>query len=172
MLHTVFRVIVLSTLLLHSACTALRDPTQPGSETTSPSTKNTPFNPASVEKQLLKAAQSIEQSLGVLAAAEQSENPPILNTAPLKSPEGGMGGRIDLEWTGPLGPLVQKIAQMSDYHLKFLGKEPAIPILISISAHATPIADILENAILQAGKKAAVLVFPQEKVIEVRYFSS
>src|SRR5437867_2033513 len=58
----------------------------------------------SVEGQLMASAKSIERSLAVLAGAEEAENAPILNTGPLVTPEGGMGGTIDIDWTGPVGP--------------------------------------------------------------------
>jgi defect-in-organelle-trafficking protein DotD len=124
-----------------------------------------------VEAELLATAQSIEQSLSTLAAAEKAENTPILNTAQLITPEGGMGGTADVDWSGPLVPLVEKIAEMSDYRLKVLGSEPAIPILISVNAKRAVIADILQNASLQAGKRAHILVFPSTRIIEVRYLS-
>lgn len=125
----------------------------------------------SVENQLLYAAQSIEQSLTTLAAAQKAESPPILNTAPLITPEGGMGGTIDIDWTGPLGPLVDKIARLTEYRVKFLGNEPAIPILVTITGKRTIIAEVLQNASLQAGRRAQILVYPSNRVIEVRYLS-
>ena len=126
---------------------------------------------ANVEAQLLATAQSIEESLSILAAAEKAEDAPILNTAPLVTPEGGMGGTIDVEWTGPIGPLVEKIAELTNYRVKVLGQEPAIPILVSISMKKAVIADVLQNASLQVGKRAHILVFPGSRLIEVRYLS-
>lgn len=126
---------------------------------------------SNVESQLLAAAQSIEESLNTLAAAEKAESAPILNTEQLITPEGGMGGTADVDWTGPIGPLVEKIARLTHYHVKVLGNEPAIPILVSIKTKRGVIADILQNASFQAGKRAHILVFPNEHVIEVRYLS-
>jgi defect-in-organelle-trafficking protein DotD len=124
-----------------------------------------------VEEQLLGAAQSIEESLNTLAAAQKAESQPILNTAPLVTPEGGMGGTIDIDWTGPIGPLVDKIARLTDYRVKFLGTEPPIPILVAVTAKHAIIAEVLQNASLQAKKRAQILVFPDNHVIEVRYLS-
>lgn len=126
---------------------------------------------SNVESQLLATAQSIEESLSTLAAAEKAENAPILNTEALVTAEGGMGGTADVDWTGPLLPLVEKIAAMTDYRVKVMGNDPGIPILVSISAKRAVIADILQNASLQAGKKAQILVFPSSQLIEVRYIS-
>ena len=122
-----------------------------------------------VDEQLLWAASSIEQSLFVLAAAEKIDNPPILNTAPLITPEGGMGGFIDIDWTGPIGPFVEKIAKMTCYRVKTLGNEPAIPVVISLAVKHAIIAEVLQNASFQAGRRVNILVFPSNRVIEVRY---
>lgn len=122
-----------------------------------------------IEKQLAEAAISIERSLGTLAMTQETSNPPLLNTAPLVTPEGGMGGTADIDWTGPIEPLIHKIADMTDYRLKVLGNEPAIPIVVSISQNKAVIADILKNTSLQAGKRANIMVFPANRVIELRY---
>jgi defect-in-organelle-trafficking protein DotD len=74
-----------------------------------------------------------------------------------------------VDWTGPLVPLVEKIAAMTDYRVKVMGNDPGIPVLVSVNAKRAVIADILQNASLQAGKKAQILVFPSSRLIEVRY---
>lgn len=168
--------ILLSTLLLAllaSGCTVLRNPSEKSiaSENRKKARQKTVLSTSHIETQLLSTAQSIEQSLSTLAAAEKAESPPILNTAPLVTSEGGMGGKIDIDWTGPIGPLVTKLASLTNYRVKFLGSEPAIPILISINARQTVIADVLQNASLQTGKRAHILVFPASRLIEVRYLS-
>jgi defect-in-organelle-trafficking protein DotD len=58
---------------------------------------------------------------------------------------------------------------MTDYRLKVLGTEPAIPVLVSITARRGVIAEILQNAAFQAQKRAHVMVFPESRVIELRY---
>lgn len=126
-------------------------------------------NSASVEQELLQAARSIEASLALLASTQEQSNVPLLNTTPLLTPEGGMSGTVDIDWTGPIGPLVKKIADMTDYKVKILGNEPGIPIIISISQDNAILADILKNAGMQAGKRANLVVFPANRVIELRY---
>lgn len=128
-------------------------------------------NNKEIEKQLLDTAQSIERSLALLAMSQESNNPPLINTAPLLTPEGGMGGTADIDWTGPIEPLLRKLADMTDYNLKILGSEPTIPIIVSITQNKAVIADIVKNASLQAGRQANIMVFPANKIIELRYRS-
>lgn len=130
-----------------------------------------PISACSTEGQLVAAAKSIEKSLHTLAAAEEAESPPILRTAPLVTPEGGMGNTADIDWAGPIAPLLDRIARMTDYRVKILGNEPAIPIIVTITAKRTVIAEILQNASFQAGRRAHIVVSPSTRVIELRYLS-
>lgn len=122
-----------------------------------------------IGSQLVASARSIEKSLATLAAAQEINNIPVLNTAPLLTPEGGMGGTADIDWTGPLEPLLEKIASMADYNLKIMGSPPPLPIIVSITQSKAIIADILKNASLQAGKRVNIVAFPANKIIELRY---
>jgi len=172
------RLMLLSILLIISAmlsgCTVLKKINErtPQNTCCKTPTKVKPEDVAVlVDKQLVALADSVDQSLHTLAAAQRAESPPILNTEPLMTPEGGMGGTVELDWTGPIAPLVEKIAKLTNYRVKLLGTEPAIPIIVTITAKHGIIAEILQNASLQAGKRAEVLVFPENRVIEVRYLS-
>lgn len=127
-----------------------------------------PYN-SLVEQELVAAAKKIETSLSLLASTQEESNMPLLNTIPLITPEGGMSGTADVDWTGPIEPLVRKLADMTDYKVKVLGSAPSIPIIISISQEDAIIADILKNAGMQAGKRANLVVFPANRVIEIRY---
>lgn len=129
-----------------------------------------PIN-STVEKELLTAAKSVQSSLALLARTQEQNHVPLLNTAPLLTPEGGMSGTVDIDWTGPIEPLVQKLAEMTEYKVKVLGTEPGIPVIVSIAQNNAIIADILKNAGMQAGKRANIVVFPANRVIELRYAS-
>lgn len=136
-----------------------------------PSTSVPESDPCPSEEFLLETAQSIEKSLAVLASAQEAKSPPVINIEPLITPEGGMGGTADIDWVGPLGPLVTRLGEMSNYRVKFLGVPPPIPVVVSITARQTVIAELLQNASLQAGQRAKILVFPENRVIEVRYLN-
>lgn len=126
-----------------------------------------------LENQLGSAAQSVSNSLRTLAKTQQNDGAiSVLETAPLVTPEGGMGGLVMLDWAGPIEPLLQKIARLTDYHLKILGVSPTPPILVSILAEERVVADILKDAALQAGKQANIVVYTRVKVIELRYLPS
>jgi len=165
--HVMLASLVVATLLLSACCPTIKAPTP----CFRPSTAVPLSDPCPSEASLLEAAQSIEKSLAVLASAQEAKSPPVVNIEPLITPEGGMGGTADIDWVGPLGPLVSRLGEMSNYRVKFLGTPPAIPIVVSITARQTVIAELLQNASLQAGQHAKILVLPENRVIEVRYLN-
>lgn len=134
-------------------------------------TETDPIAAGSVEGQLIAAAKSIDKSLNTLASAQEVESPPILQTTQLITPEGGMGNTVNIDWAGPIAPLIDKIARITDYRVKILGNEPAIPIIITITAKRAVIAEVLQNASFQAGRRAHIIVSPNTRVIELRYLS-
>lgn len=122
-----------------------------------------------IEKQLAQTANDVESALRQLAETQYTPPPPALATEPLVSAQGNMGAPISLDWSGPVEPLLTKVAQLSNYKVKVLGPPPAIPILVSVHTKNEPIADVIKNASLQLGHRADVVVYPKDKIIELRY---
>lgn len=121
------------------------------------------------ESRLADAASSISDSLRQLAEIERATHPQAKLPSPPAAELIGMEQLASVQWTGPVGPLAEKIARATHYKLRVLGKSPAIPILISISAKDTPLADILRDVTFQCGSKANIVVYPASRTIELRY---
>ncbi len=139
-----------------TACTSHRAPSN--SSTADPSNTS-----------LVEAATSVSNSLENLAATEQAAFHPIGNQ-PMPDPASyGMGGRASIDWSGPIEPLLQQIAQTAYYRVKIVGREPAVPILVTINAKNQMLGDILSNVAFQCGKRADVILYPEMQVIELRY---
>jgi defect in organelle trafficking protein DotD len=118
---------------------------------------------------LAEAASSISQSLTDLNAIEKASKPPI-NDKVLAYPTGAdMDQTASIDWTGPIEPLLSRVADNCGYKLRVIGARPAIPVLVTISAKNTPIAYIIRDANFQAGSRASVLVYPAVRIIELRY---
>ena len=119
---------------------------------------------------LAEAADSINKSLITLAKYEQTDFPCCaLHCFPNNACLNNMPRSVSIDWSGPIEPLLLKIAYASCYKFRVLGVKPAIPVMITISAHDTPMADILRDTAFQALTKAQVMVYPQERIIELRY---
>jgi len=124
------------------------------------------------EAKLAETAASVSRSLAELAEIERSTHPQAKLLSPVDPDMIGMGQLASIDWSGPIGPLVKKIAEASKYKLNVLGTAPGIPILVSISAKDTPLSDVLRDANFQCGNKANIVVYPASKIIELRYVKS
>lgn len=131
-----------------------------------------PYTPSHTNVALTEAAASVSQSLVQLAAIEQAANPMARVAAEPDPASYGMGQPASVDWSGPVGPLVEQLANATGYRVRVLGTAPAIPILVTINEHNAPVADILRDTAFQTGKRAAILVFPQTRIIEIRYENS
>ena len=137
-----------------------------------PQTTLTPSNTDSTSIELAETAGAVSKSLQGLEANQQAANPPANVSAQPAAATYGMQMPISIDWDGPIGPLVSKIANIAGYQPKALGIVPPIPVIVSIHAKNTPLADILRNAGLQAGNRASIVVYPSTKVVELSYAPS
>lgn len=118
---------------------------------------------------LTEAAVSATDSLTEIAAIEKATQPKAKINEPPNPDSIGLGGLASVDWTGPIEPLVQKLAAAGHYKYRVIGKRPAIPVLVAVYAYNMPIADILRDANFQAGKRANIYIYPRRRVIELRY---
>lgn len=118
---------------------------------------------------LAEASYAVSRSIVDLAEVAQAAHPlPAL--APPPSPASyGMAGITTVDWSGPIEPLLKQIAIASNYCLRVLGTEPAIPVLVSIFKKNVMLGDVLRDVGYQGGRRAQVVVYPDARVIELRY---
>ena len=121
------------------------------------------------ESRLNATAVSVSKSLQELAEIDRATHPRAILPSPIEPDMIGMGQLGSIDWSGPVGPLVKKIAEATNYKFKVLGTPPAIPVLISITAKNTPLADILRDASFQCGNRANIVTYPASRIIELRY---
>lgn len=131
-----------------------------------------PQNPATQPKdavavQLAEAAASVSDSLNDLAAIERATKP--VSRVLVNPNDAQMPGAISLDWAGPVEPLLQRLASISGYKLRVLGTKPAIPVIITLTAKNTPLSYVVRDIDFQCGKKAQLILYPQAKVLELRY---
>ncbi|MEO8402298.1 MAG: type IVB secretion system lipoprotein DotD [Gammaproteobacteria bacterium] len=118
---------------------------------------------------LAEASYAVSRSISGLSETAQASHPmPRLDPPP--NPESyGMAGLSSVDWSGPVEPLVRQIARATNYRVNVLGRPPAIPVIVTIYAKNMMIADILRDVGYQCGRRATVVVFPESRVIELRY---
>ncbi len=118
---------------------------------------------------LAEAATSVSHSLQRLAEIETATHPGATLPPPPNPSIIGMDQLISVDWTGPVEPLLKRIAKSSRYRVRLLGIPPAIPIIVSVTTQDTLLADVVRNIQLQVEKKARIKVYSRSRVIELRY---
>lgn len=121
------------------------------------------------EVKLVEAASSVSHSLDQLASIERAMYPHLSLPQPENPAAIGMQHLASVDWNGPAEPLVEKIAQASNYRLRVLGHNPGIPVIVSVTKKNQPLADILRDVTYQSVKRANIVVYPGSHVIEMRY---
>ncbi len=129
----------------------------------------TPKIDNSAEIQIAEAAESISKAMVKLVSIQQSATPPLKNKKFVNPDAWDMQGTASIDWSGPIEPLVKHISKASKYKFRKLGKEPSVPIIITINSKNRPLAHILRDVHYQANDKAEIRVYQRKKVIELRY---
>lgn len=118
---------------------------------------------------LAEASYSVSRSLASLSEVAQAAHP-LPDLPPTPSPASyGMSGLTSVDWSGPVEPLIRQIAKSVNYRTRVLGRSPAIPVLVSVYDKNMMVADILRDVAYQCGRRATVVVYPENRVIELRY---
>jgi defect-in-organelle-trafficking protein DotD len=94
---------------------------------------------------------------------------PDVAVAPPNPASYGMAEPVSVDWTGPVESLIKQLATACNYRLRILGYQPAIPVLVTVNAKNEMIADVIRDVGYQCGRRANVVVFPESRVIELRY---
>jgi defect-in-organelle-trafficking protein DotD len=118
--------------------------------------------------QLAEAASSISQSLTQLSAIQQANTPtPRIYLPITRACE--MANLVSIDWAGPVGPLVDRIGCLTHYCVRKLGVPPAIPVIVSLNARNTPLADVIRDVAFQCGTRACIVIYSDQRIIELRY---
>src|SRR3990167_7544914 len=79
------------------------------------------------QEHIADAATAVGQSLQELSAVQMTIHPPQKLAKPFDAHAIGMDKMASLNWTGPVEPALQKIADATRYRLTVIGKKPTIP---------------------------------------------
>ena len=127
---------------------------------------------ANAQAQVAIAATTSSGALEEISAIDAASNP----TSPVQKPWDahaiGMDQLASIDWNGPVKPILEKIADASAYHVRVIGIEPPIPVLVIVNANNQQVADILRNVMYQVHTKADIKVYPKTKTLELRYYPS
>lgn len=118
---------------------------------------------------LAEASYAVSRSISSLSETAQAAHPLPRLDPPPNPASYGMGILTSVDWSGPVEPLVRQIAKATNYRVRVLGTAPGIPVLVSVYDKNMMISDILRDVGYQCGRRATIVVFPESRVIELRY---
>ncbi len=131
---------------------------------------NDPSDDASIK--LAEAANSVSNSMLQMAKTEKILIPPQQDNVITIPNTNNLNTYASVDWSGPIEELTKRIADAAHYKLRILGNKPAIPVLISLNLKDYSLGDILRNIDYQAKNKASIYVYPNSKVVELRYVNA
>lgn len=146
-------VVIISCLALSSCATSQEKP---------------PYR-SGADTSLAEASYSVSRSISSLSEIAQASRPLPTLESPPNPASYGMGELTSVDWSGPVEPLLRQLANAANYRLRVLGNKPAIPLLVSVYDKNMMLADIVRDVGYQCGRRANVIVFPDSRVIELRY---
>lgn len=123
------------------------------------------------QAQLVAAAASVSESLQQLSSIQQATHPGVKLNSYRQYDSIGKQHTASLNWNGPVVPALKTIAKTINYKLNVLGRDPAVPALVTISVTNEPISTILRNINYQLtlNNTASIKVYPKRRIIELRY---
>jgi defect-in-organelle-trafficking protein DotD len=125
--------------------------------------------PDSVAVRLADAADKASKSLQSLAAIEQERTPAALPPITPVNPQDDLTKPMSVAWTGPVAPLLQRLAIRVGYQYQQIGMPPTAPVTVSINVIERPVLEVLRDAGMQMGSRANLVVDSNRHVVELQY---
>lgn len=133
--------------------------------------QDTPRTALYVENQIDTQLAHMEKNLKDFSMffAQQDKDIKLPNRQVLKTDNITLNRAIFIDWSGPIEQLVADLGKLSGYQTQVIGASPVIPPLVSLHHERIKILDVIRDAALQVHQKADLIVFPDERLIELRY---
>lgn len=119
-----------------------------------------------VAQQLAEAAGRAEAALGRLSRMETTRDPIVWAEAPEIVPDELMQ-QVSLDWTGPLGALAERLAQLSGYAYREVGADAVVPVMVDVRSVERPLIAVLREVGHQGGTRVKVVVDARRRIVEV-----
>jgi defect-in-organelle-trafficking protein DotD len=119
--------------------------------------------------ELGEAAIAVSKSLDDLAALSAERQVARVEPQTQEQLDYNMYQLASVDWSGPAEPLIRRLAQAVDYHVRVIGKAPPNIVIVNISKRNVSVGELLRDVALQIQRDADLLVYPQSKLIELHY---
>ncbi len=122
--------------------------------------------------QLATTSTAIDHSVISLYEVERARKPENLFIKADTYPEPvypSLSRKLNVDWSGPVEPLLAEIAMYTQYRVKVIGHAPAIPVLVNLTDDHITAHELIRHAQAQVYLRADILIFPESGVIELHY---
>lgn len=125
-------------------------------------------SPDTVSVMLAESADRASSALEALAAVEKARTPTTA-MSPIADVPIELRRTITVNWVGPIEPIAKTLADRAGYSFITLGRDPAVPVVVSIDAENMRVVDVLRDIGLQLGMRGDVKVDAKSKAVELYY---
>ncbi|MFL9611125.1 DotD/TraH family lipoprotein [Methylobacillus sp. Pita2] len=113
--------------------------------------------PLTVDERIAGAAEVAVKALNEMAQVEVATSKkaaPVSNKVPP-----GLATKVNVNWSGPIDAFLKRTVELSTgYKLVVRGKEPAVPVIVTVDVKGVTLFELVRNAATQAGVRANVTV--------------
>ena len=124
------------------------------------------------EQLLAEAAATVSRSISQLAQMQRAKHPDLYKPLAQQPLTQKTAKLATVKWTGPVEPLLRKLAEKAGMTFSVMGQKTAMPVIVTIDVKQTSVADIIKNVSYQSQNHASVNVDTEKNVIELRYLHS
>lgn len=124
-----------------------------------------------VEDNVLSVSSQVENNLKDFSQffMYQNEKQKLPNRSSLAVSDKIMAKKLFIDWSGPVSSLLDELAQMMGYQYQAIGATPVIPALVTLHHEKIALVDIIRDVSFQVHQSADIAIFPDQKLIELRY---
>ena len=76
---------------------------------------------------------------------------------------------VSVDWTGPVEPLLEAMADLIDYDWQVTGPAPAHPLIVSISRRDEPVWLLMRDVAISLTSSATIIVNPSRELVALQY---
>ena len=116
-----------------------------------------------------RAAIASADVAGLEVAAADMKDPAVAGEPPAAELPPELMQRLSIDWTGPVGPLVQAVAEQVGYGYVETGPEPAAAFMLTIRRRDEQAWRILRDAGLAVTTRATIVLDAERKIVELRW---
>ncbi len=128
--------------------------------------RGTAVDPDPAALRIAEAAEKATRALNKMAQIE-SFRTPMPDDTPLQHP--GLDKVTSMTWTGPIDQVTRTLTELAGLNFRIIGKEPPLPLVVSVDAHNQEIGKILRDIGFQAGRRADIILNTATNTVDLRY---